>query len=252
MKRIFLCAVFVTLLGLAGSGSLYAQTGTDGTGTGGTGTGGTGTGGTGGSSVSSGSSSSSGSEPTQFDEAGVTPTAREIDRDSNISSFPGFPSNTPFIGREQSFETVYSRSGNSSQAATARTSRGVSSTRSRAGSTSMGRTSSANASQVRAQTTTDFQFSPPEIDFRTTAFRSRMTRLPSLRIAPEQVDISIDRRKGENIATLSGTVASTRDRKLLQNLLLLEPGIDRVDNRLEVATTPGRLESLPQLDPAAN
>ncbi len=97
----------------------------------------------------------------------------------------------------------------------------------------------------------DFQFATPEIDFRTTALRDRMTRLPSLRLAPKQVDIRLERQKGENIATLTGTVATARDRKLLQNLLLLEPGIDRVDNRLEIATVPGKVDSVPQLDPVA-
>jgi osmotically-inducible protein OsmY len=36
------------------------------------------------------------------------------------------------------------------------------------------------------------------------------------------------------VVVLTGTVASERERRVAKQLLLLEPGINRVDNRLEI------------------
>ncbi len=59
-------------------------------------------------------------------------------------------------------------------------------------------------------------------------------RLPQLRVAPENVNIQLKNTPSGTVATVSGNVASEKDKKLLQQLILLEPGIDRVENQLNI------------------
>ena len=66
------------------------------------------------------------------------------------------------------------------------------------------------------------------------AFQSRMTRLPNLGVLPDQVTAELNATPTENVATLKGTVSSERDRKVMRQLILLEPGVDRVDNQIKV------------------
>jgi len=97
-----------------------------------------------------------------------------------------------------------------------------------------GLSSTSNSRTVRAATTTDFAFSPMEVGNRTAEFQTRISRLPNLRVVPEQVNIKLEGTPEGNIATLTGTVPSERERKVMKQLLLLEPGIDKVENKLEI------------------
>lgn len=71
-----------------------------------------------------------------------------------------------------------------------------------------------------------------------------MQRMPNLRVIPEALRIQVARSGADNVATVSGTVASERDRKLVRQLLLLEPGIDRVDNQLVVVQEATEVKNL--------
>ncbi len=182
---------------------------------------------------SGGSSGLASGDMNLTDTSGVAMEAPTLDR-TNVSSFPGYPTESVFIGREQSFETSFSRESGGTTATTRSTRRTTTMARPRTNMAMTGRMGSANNGRVRAVTTTDFQFAPPEIDFRTASLREKMVRLPSLKLTHEQIGIQLTEQKGERIATLTGTVATTKERRLLQNLLILEPGVDRVDNRLKI------------------
>jgi osmotically-inducible protein OsmY len=58
--------------------------------------------------------------------------------------------------------------------------------------------------------------------------------LPSLHIIPEQINVNLESTSQGNVATLNGIVASERERKVMKQLLLLEPGIDKVENKLMI------------------
>jgi len=99
---------------------------------------------------------------------------------------------------------------------------------------SVTRSTSGNANQfVRAVTSIDF-------DVATLSLQKR-------RATAETVALSLNRIQGiqnsqvtfkdspaGTTAVLTGTVVSERDRRVAQQLLLLEPGIDRVENLLEI------------------
>lgn len=95
-----------------------------------------------------------------------------------------------------------------------------------------------------------------EVGHREAAFQSRIQRLPNLRSLPQQIQVKIDQTSTGNIATLKGTVASERERKIAKQLLLLEPGIDKVDNQIIVvsnttSTTRRSMQSQPDVLPTA-
>lgn len=71
---------------------------------------------------------------------------------------------------------------------------------------------------------------PPEaIARRASEFQTRVTRLPSVQ---ELGNVTVRVEDGK--AILSGDVPTTEDRDLVERLALLEPGIDSVENKLEV------------------
>lgn len=259
MKRLL---IHVTVVGWAVfllPAVLYAQSLGDLTGGSGNGSG-IGSGGSGsGSGSSSGGSGGSSTPSTGMDNA---PTSLEGTTDT--PTFEGFQSleapdfvgvnpDSPFVGREasdrQSKSTSFQSYGSQSTSTRRTTSSRTTSSRTTGSRTGIG--SNTGGREVRAATATDFAFSPLEVDHRTTDFRRRMTRLPNVRVVPDQVDIKLNNTPAGNVATLTGTVPTARDRKLVQQLLLLEPGIDKVDNRLVVSNTPATDASLPLLDPGA-
>lgn len=74
-----------------------------------------------------------------------------------------------------------------------------------------------------------------EVGHREAGFQNRLHRIPNLRSLPSQVQVKIENTPTGNVATLKGTVSNERDRKIAKQLLLLEPGVDKVDNQLIVA-----------------
>lgn len=71
-------------------------------------------------------------------------------------------------------------------------------------------------------------------------FETRLTKLPGL-----DTDNSVRVTMEGRTAVLSGSVASERDRKLVEGLALLEPGISSVQNELVVLEGASRVEELP-------
>ncbi|MGB9687939.1 BON domain-containing protein [Thermogutta sp.] len=69
-----------------------------------------------------------------------------------------------------------------------------------------------------------------------TALVSRVTSLRTANGAPPNVQVAVEGRT----AILRGTVPSANDRLVLERLLLLEPGIDKVQNELVVAGSTGQ------------
>lgn len=64
---------------------------------------------------------------------------------------------------------------------------------------------------------------------RAARFEKRLTKLRSLNTG---TGVEVEVRAG--IATLTGTVPTDRDRELIEQMALLEPGIEKVENQLEV------------------
>ncbi|MDR0336957.1 MAG: BON domain-containing protein [Planctomycetaceae bacterium] len=188
------------------------------------------------SSYSNSGSDSTGSE---FGSTIETPTFQGF-RDPASQSFIGRDNSVPFIGREEPFSdrqtsTNNRRTTTSTTTSTRRTTSSRMTTANRSMSGRSGLNSATNNGRtVRATTQTEFMLSPGDVDQRTTDFQTRITRLPRLQVVPEQIGVTLASTSQGNIATLTGTVSSERERKILKQLLLLEPGIDKVDNRLTI------------------
>ncbi len=62
---------------------------------------------------------------------------------------------------------------------------------------------------------------------------ARLSRIPGLKKAPQAANVQVD--LDGRTAILKGTVPTANDRLVLERLLLLEPGVDKVQNELVVA-----------------
>jgi hypothetical protein len=189
------------------------------------------------SSGSSGSTMESGAT-TEFGTTIETPTFQGF-QDPTSKPFIGRDSSLPFIGRDEPFGDRQTSASNkrttttTSSSARRATSTRMTSNRSMMSSRS-GITSSSGGRTVRATTQAEFALSPMEVNHRTTEFQTRITRLPTLHVMPEQISVNLESTTQGNVAILTGTVASERERKVMKQLLLLEPGIDKVENKLTV------------------
>lgn len=80
-------------------------------------------------------------------------------------------------------------------------------------------------------------FTPPTVQPQQVAqeLTARLSQIPALRNSANgaNVQVSLD----GNVAVLKGTVPTNHDRLVLERLLLLEPGVDKVQNELVVAET---------------
>ncbi|MDR2441186.1 MAG: hypothetical protein LBE12_17635 [Planctomycetaceae bacterium] len=189
-----------------------------------------------GSSNSSSSGSSSGSTSSDLGSTIETPAFQGF-QDTTSQTFIGRDSSVPFIGREEAFSdrqtsTNNKRTTTTATSSTRRTTSSRTSSRSMTSRSASGQNSSSSGRTVRAVTQAEVAFSPMEVNHRTTEFQTRITRLPNLHILPEQISVKQESTPQGNIATLTGTVSSERERKIMKQLLLLEPGIDKVENKL--------------------
>ncbi|MDR1271028.1 MAG: hypothetical protein LBK82_16055 [Planctomycetaceae bacterium] len=181
----------------------------------------------------SGSSDSTG---TEFGSTIETPTFQGF-QDPTSQDFIGRDSSIPFMGRvREPFTDRQTSTSNRRTVATTTTRRTTASrmTSSRSMSTARSglNSSSANGRTVRAATQAEFALLPIDVYHRTTEFQTRITRLPNLHIIPEQIGVNLESTPQGNVATLTGAVPSERERKVMKQLLLLEPGIDKVENKL--------------------
>ena len=245
MERLFLLVLLTALVGFVFTAPLSAQTGGSGTGSG-SGSGGMGSGSSSSGSIGTGS---------QFQSSTTAPEFEGFQGVEANSSFVGVNSGVPFVGREEVFGTSSSSTRTSNVRSMTSNTRRTTTTRRSTSSRSMssGRSGSTSGSrEVRAETMTDFAFSPMEVNGREAAFRTRLGRMPNFRVIPEQVEIKVGQTPAGTVATLIGNVPTERDRRLVQQLVLLEPGIDRVENNLVIADDPAKkTDSLPKLDPGA-
>ncbi|MDR0521836.1 MAG: hypothetical protein LBH00_08315 [Planctomycetaceae bacterium] len=189
------------------------------------------TGSSGSGSSSSGSSSSSSSFSSGLSSE-LIPTSQAIDNPSN-REFIGAAVPGGFVGTDDvnaSSSTTSSR--RQSSTTTARTtSRTTTARRTTAAAGTAGRTaSSTSGTSVRAATSTDFEFTPVYAAERLTVIQNRLTRIPGI----AQGQIALQNSPAGTTAVLTGIVKTEKERKLAKQMLLLEPGIDSVDNRLEV------------------
>lgn len=93
---------------------------------------------------------------------------------------------------------------------------------------------------IRATVKPDFQISPNSIPAVTNRIEERISRSP---IQQRLRNINIGVEGGE--VTLRGTVATEADKRLMERLMKLEPGVDSVRNELVVAASQSQLESVP-------
>ncbi len=102
------------------------------------------------------------------------------------------------------------------------------------------RTSSRYGSRSQTQrdvlrSTVRVAFNPPVENSEQIAaeLAARLSRIPGLKNAPQAANVQVDL-EGRT-AILKGTVPTANDRLVLERLLLLEPGVDKVQNELVVA-----------------
>ena len=192
----------------------------------------TGIGGSGSSGRSSAPSTGMSNDPTVLSSTQDTPEFQGFQTLGN-SKFIGVPTSSTFIGTEQSFDPSTSTSSRRATTATATTRRPITASRTSTSRIStMNRTSRTtnNPRSVRSVTSTEFVLSSAETNDLTAAIQTRLSRLPNFQAASEQIAV----RMAGGVTTLTGAVATPRDRKLAEQLLRLEPGVGVVDNQLTV------------------
>ena len=87
-----------------------------------------------------------------------------------------------------------------------------------------------NSQTIRSVTSLDSDMASLSVQRSLPTLDAHLARLPGI----QGSQVTIMSSPTGSTAVLTGTVASDRARKVAQQLLLLEPGINRVDNRLEV------------------
>ncbi|GHT35178.1 hypothetical protein FACS189427_03910 [Planctomycetales bacterium] len=198
--------------------------------------------GSGSSSGSSGSGSTSGSDFGDIGTAG-TSAASDVNRFEGVGEidFVGIKEGVPFVGREKPFETSRStRTSNvrSSSTGTRRATSARTTSARRTTAAGAGMSSTANRYSVRSSTAADFKYSPLSTEQRAADFSSQLKRIPNLPFDAGKIQTDIKTTKAGSTALVNGIVASEHDKKIVKQLLLLEPGIDSVDNKITVVKIP--------------
>ena len=88
----------------------------------------------------------------------------------------------------------------------------------------------ANSQTIRSSTSLDSDVASLAVRTPTATLESQLTRIQGI----QDGHISFTSLPAGATAVLTGTVASNNERRVAQQLLLLQPGINRVDNRLEI------------------
>ena len=141
-----------------------------------------------------------------------------------------------FVGNAEIYNTSSSRSSSTSRRATAArttTARPVTTTAARrttAAATRGTQTGSANNQTIRSATSLDSDLSMPTQRIQSTTVASQLNRVQGL----QDGQVAFRNSSTGATAVLTGTVTSEKDRKVAQQFLLLEPGISRVENLLEL------------------
>jgi len=163
-----------------------------------------------------------------------------VENQSSQGGFIGSGQPSGFVGTDEIYNPT-STSSTSSRATSSR--RTVTTARSTTRTTAQRRTSAAsgaarsnlgsNNQSVRAVASIDFDVvipSPQERLVTTQSMDSGFRRIPGLRDG----QVTFRTSPAGTTAVLTGTVATERERRVAQQFLLLEPGIDQVENLLEI------------------
>jgi|GEM_PF-1570599 len=142
---------------------------------------------------------------------------------------------TGFVGATEIYNTGSSRSSNTARQTTAaRTAvRPVTTTAQRRATTPTSRATQAgslNNQIIRSVTSIDFDATMPSWQIQPTTVATYLNRVPGI----QDSQVTFRNTPAGTTAVLTGTVASERERKVSQQLLLMQPGITRVENLLEL------------------
>jgi len=159
----------------------------------------------------------------------------QVENQSEQGGFIGSGRPTAFVGVDEIYNTSSSRS-----SATRSNSRITTTTRPRttasAGQRRLGATAgtyqmgSYSNQSIRSITSLDAEMEVPSAQRSLPMIGAQLTRIRGI----EDSQVSFTQSPTGTTAVLTGTVASERERRVAQQLLLLEPGIHRVENRLEI------------------
>ena len=160
----------------------------------------------------------------------------QVENQSELGGFVGSGRPTAFVGIDEIYNTSSStrRTSSSSAARTATTARprtAISAVQRQPGAA---RTSSAfgytGTQTIPSTTSLDLDMAVPHVRQPLTTAETQLTRIRGIRDG----QVSFTDTPMGTTAVLTGTVASDTERRVAQQLLLLEPGINRVENLLQV------------------
>ncbi|MDR0328399.1 MAG: BON domain-containing protein [Planctomycetaceae bacterium] len=182
-----------------------------------------------GSGTSGGGTSSSSASSTGVSDV-------QVENQSEQGGFVGSGRPTGFVGIDEIYSTSSSR-----RTTTARSnSRVTTMTRSRAATSTMQRRpgtmagtslmGSSNNQSIRSVTSLDAGMMVAPVQRPLPMIEAELTRIHGI----QDSRVSFTPSPTGTTAVLTGTVASERERRVAQQYLLLEPGIHRVENRLEI------------------
>lgn len=139
-----------------------------------------------------------------------------------------------FVGREEIYSSSSNRSTASSRSrVTTTTARSVTSMAARRTTANTGRTTlgtGANNQVIRSATSIDFDFVMPSSRMQPATVETHLNRVYGI----QDSQVAFTSSPQGTTAVLTGTVASDRERRVAQQLLLMEPGINRVENLLDL------------------
>jgi len=155
-----------------------------------------------------------------------------------VGTFIGSGAPSAFVGIDEVYNAGSSNASrvasNRRPTTTTRTTRPITQSRTAARPSATRSNSMGNSNQfVRAVTAIDFDVTPPSLSglwSTTGSVESGLKRIQGM----QDSRVMFKSSPMGTTAVLTGTVASERERKVAQQLLLMEPGVSRVDNLLEI------------------
>ena len=170
---------------------------------------------------------------------GLGDSTLQVENQSELGGFIGSGRPTGFVGVDEIYDTT-SSARRSSSSSSSRSSRLTTTARPRTATSASQRQQGAaracsafgniDTQTVRSITTLDADMVVPHVRRSPTVGKMQLTRIRGL----QDCQVSFATSPKGTTAVLTGTVASERERRVAQQLLLLEPGINRVENLLRV------------------
>ena len=163
-----------------------------------------------------------------------------VENQAAQGGFIGVGSSTGFVGVHDVLNRLSTRTTSTARATTAaarpRTAVATTSAAQRRATTA-GTSQFGGAGNQTIRSATSFDFAPFDVN---SGGLSMQRPLPAIETSLARIQgiqdsqISVTNSQSGTTAVLTGSVASDRERRVAQQLLLLEPGINRVENLLEV------------------